>query len=91
MLHFADSQRTGKVDWMSSDPVLLSAYVGPGAGLGAVGALLALVGMAILMVVGFVWYPAKRLMRSLGRRGTDQTEVDSALLDENHTTNTGER
>ena len=40
---------------------LVMAYIGPGSGLGAVGALLALVGAALLMVIGFVWYPVKRL------------------------------
>ena len=38
-------------------------YIGPGAGLGAIGPLLSLVGAAALMVIGFVWYPIKRLMR----------------------------
>ena len=42
---------------------IILAYIGPGAGLGAVGALAALVGAALLIVVGFVWYPARRLMR----------------------------
>lgn len=42
---------------------VLPAYIGPGAGLGSVGALAALVGAAFLIVVGFVWYPAKRIIR----------------------------
>lgn len=41
------------------------AYVGPGAGITAIGTVLALIGAALLAVVGFVWYPLKRL---LGRR-----------------------
>jgi len=41
------------------------AYVGPGAGITAIGTVLALIGAGILAVVGFVWYPLKRL---LGRR-----------------------
>jgi len=50
------------------DPAL--AYVGPGAGLSALGSLLALVGAIALAIVGFVWYPVKRLMRRVapGRR-----------------------
>jgi len=40
---------------------VVKAYIGPGGGLGAVGAMLALVGAALLMVIGFVWYPVKRL------------------------------
>jgi hypothetical protein len=38
------------------------AYVGPGAGVTAIGTLLALLGAGLLAVVGFVWYPAKRLL-----------------------------
>jgi hypothetical protein len=44
------------------------AYVGPGAGLSAIGTLVALVGAVLLAIVGFLWYPLKRLIRGL--RGT---------------------
>lgn len=44
-------------------PEAAMAYVGPGAGLTAIGTLLALVGALCLAVVGFVWYPVKRLLR----------------------------
>jgi len=37
------------------------AYIGPGAGLSALGSVLALLGAAFLLIVGFVWYPLKRL------------------------------
>lgn len=39
------------------------AYIGPGAGLTAIGTLLALVSALFLAIVGFVWYPVRRLMR----------------------------
>jgi len=39
------------------------AYVGPGAGLGAVGTVIALLVSVALLVVGFVWYPVKRMIR----------------------------
>jgi predicted lipid-binding transport protein (Tim44 family) len=39
------------------------AYIGPGAGLTAIGAVLALLAALFLAVVGFVWYPVKRLLR----------------------------
>ena len=45
------------------DPGIVLAYIGPGAGLGAVGALAGLSGAALLIAVGFVWYPAQRLLR----------------------------
>ncbi|HEX6141561.1 MAG TPA: hypothetical protein VFZ01_02490 [Geminicoccaceae bacterium] len=39
------------------------AYVGPGAGLTAIGSVIALVGAIGLAIVGFLWYPIKRLRR----------------------------
>jgi hypothetical protein len=39
------------------------AYIGPGAGLGAIGTLIAFVGAVLFAIVGFVWYPIKRLLR----------------------------
>lgn len=39
------------------------AYIGPGAGLGVIGTLVAFVGAVLLAIVGFVWYPLKRLFR----------------------------
>lgn len=39
------------------------AYLGPGAGLGAVGALVAIVLGVLLLLVGFVWYPIKRMLK----------------------------
>jgi flagellar biogenesis protein FliO len=44
-------------------PAVAHAYVGPGAGIGAVVVTLALVLGLILLVVGFLWYPIKRVMR----------------------------
>ena len=38
------------------------AYIGPGAGLSAIGSVLALIGAVLLMILGFVWYPVKRVM-----------------------------
>jgi hypothetical protein len=43
------------------------AYVGPGMGLGVIGALLGFVAALFLAVVGLVWYPLKRMIRP--RRG----------------------
>jgi hypothetical protein len=48
------------------------AYVGPGAGLSAIGSLLALVAALVLAVVGFVWYPVKRVMR---RRDAERNDA----------------
>ncbi len=40
-----------------------AAYIGPGAGLGAIGTVIAVIGAILLMIVGFVWYPVKRLLK----------------------------
>lgn len=39
------------------------AYIGPGAGLGVIGTLIAFIGTVLLAIVGFVWYPVKRVLR----------------------------
>ena len=40
-----------------------AAYIGPGAGLSAIGTILALFATLGLAIVGFVWFPLKRLLR----------------------------
>lgn len=45
-------------------PTAASAYVGPGAGITAIGSVLALLAGILLAVVGFIWYPLKRFFRS---------------------------
>lgn len=44
-------------------PLVANAYVGPGAGLSAIGSLLALVLAIVVAVIGFLWYPLKRLLK----------------------------
>ncbi|GGO60485.1 hypothetical protein GCM10011315_35020 [Roseovarius pacificus] len=44
-------------------PVEAQAYVGPGAGLTAIGTMIAFGAAVVLALVGFVWYPMKRLMK----------------------------
>lgn len=39
------------------------AYIGPGAGLSAIGSLLALVAAGVVGLFGFVWFPVKRVLR----------------------------
>lgn len=57
---------------------IVLAYIGPGAGLGAVGALAALLGAALLIAVGFVWYPARRLWRGWkARRAARQSATEA--------------
>jgi membrane protein implicated in regulation of membrane protease activity len=50
------------------------AYVGPGAGITVIGAALAFLASIVLAVVGFVWYPIKRLMRAITARRTGRPQ-----------------
>ncbi len=45
----------------ASIPVAAHAYIGPGAGLTAIGTVLAAIGAVVLLIIGFVWYPVKRM------------------------------
>lgn len=51
------------------------AYVGPGAGLSAIGAFLAILAGIVVAIVGFIWYPIKRLIRSV-KRGASRERAD---------------
>ena len=53
-------------------PRTAMAYIGPGAGLSAIGAFIALVAGIILAIFGFLWYPIKRLLRK--KKPTEETE-----------------
>ena len=55
-----------------SEQVIVMAYIGPGAGLASIGALLTLIGIGLLMVSGFIWYPAKRLMQKWRERRAEK-------------------
>jgi hypothetical protein len=50
-----------------------AAYIGPGAGLTAIGTMFAVVVVAFLAVVGVAWYPVMRLLR---RRRTTRSAAD---------------
>ena len=50
------------------------AYLGPGVGLSAIGAFLALVIGVILAFFGFIWYPVKRLLRKGNAAGASTSE-----------------
>jgi hypothetical protein len=52
-------------------PALAHAYVGPGLGLGAIGSVFSLIGAVLLGIVGFVWYPIKRLLRAFRKPKTN--------------------
>jgi O-antigen ligase len=56
-------------------PLPALAYIGPGAGLSAIGTILALLGAVLLALFGFIWYPVKRLMAK--RRSDSSAAKDS--------------
>ena len=39
------------------------AYAGPGSGLTVIGAAVSFIGSVFLVIVGFIWYPIKRLLK----------------------------
>lgn len=48
------------------------AYMGAGAGLSAIGSILSFIGVVLLMVLGFVWYPVKRMLRKMRAKGAPE-------------------
>lgn len=44
-------------------PQNLLAYVGPGTGMSAIGTFVAFVFGIIVAILGFIWYPIKRLLK----------------------------
>ncbi len=49
------------IGFLSLSPNIAFAYVGPGAGLSAIGTVIALAAGLIAAIIGFLWYPLKRL------------------------------
>lgn len=49
-------------------PGWAEAYIGPGAGISAIGTVIALLGAILLAIVGFVWYPIKRLLSKFKKK-----------------------
>jgi hypothetical protein len=54
------------------------AYIGPGAGLSVVGTAVAFVGALVFAIVGFVWYPLKRLAAAVRHSRASADEKASA-------------
>jgi len=52
-----------------------AAYIGPGAGIGAFGTVIALVGAIAMLIVGFVWYPVKRMMKTRKAGQSDSADA----------------
>ena len=50
------------------------AYVGPGTGIAAIGALLAIIVGVIAALFGFLWYPAKRFLKQRQQPKVQESE-----------------
>jgi hypothetical protein len=55
-------------------PAPAFAYMGAGAGLSAIGSVLSFLGGFLLMAVGLVWYPLKRMLKRK-KGGDDRPEA----------------
>jgi hypothetical protein len=54
-------------------------YIGPGGALSAIGTFLALLAATLLALLGFVWYPIKRLLRARKSKAANPgTQSDAA-------------
>lgn len=56
-------------------PQSVFAYIGPGAGISAIGTAVAFIGAILLAIVGFVWYPVKRLLSKLKKKDKGDQET----------------
>jgi|ETNmetMinimDraft_30_1059905.scaffolds.fasta_scaffold389375_1 hypothetical protein len=74
-----------KIDLLMMGPAIITlmdhlfprptmAYLGPGAGLSAIGALLAVIAGIVVAIFGFLWYPFRRLMRKRRKPGNDEKD-----------------
>ena len=57
---------------MLAAPQPAFAYIGPGAGLGAIAVTVAFLLGIVLLLAGFVWYPIKRLLKGKKRNAAPQ-------------------
>ena len=53
-------------------PMSVMAYLGPGAAVSSIGALLAAIAGIIVAIFGFLWYPIRRLIRRLKQKRNDR-------------------
>jgi len=57
-------------------PSVAYAYIGPGAGISAIGSLLALIAAVLLAIIGFFWYPIKRIVKKRQNAGKEASDTD---------------
>lgn len=52
------------------------AYIGPGVGAGAIGAVLGVIGAIFLGLFAIIWYPVKRLLKLRKQKGKDEDSAE---------------
>lgn len=64
-------------------------YIGPGGALSAIGSFLALLAATLLALLGFVWYPIKRMLRARKAKrasaSADRSQLESSQVDPSQT------
>lgn len=59
-------------------PASAFAYIGPGAGVGAIATFLAVALGILLILVGFVWYPLKRILKKQRQTKAKESAIDES-------------
>jgi hypothetical protein len=59
-------------------PLAAQAYVGPGAGIGMIGSLLAVLGAILLAIVGLILWPLRMIRKRRQGKGSSQAERPSS-------------
>jgi hypothetical protein len=58
-------------------PGLALAYIGPGVGAGAIGAVIGVIGSIFLAIFAVIWYPVKRLLKGRKKAGPAKAKTPS--------------
>ena len=69
------------LSFLAFGPAPAYAYIGPGAGITAIGTVLALIAAVLLAIIGFLWYPIKRMMRKRRENEKEVEATDTATKD----------
>ena len=60
-------------------PTVASAYIGPGTGISAIGTFLALLVGIVVALLGFLWYPLKRLLGKKKLQEPDRVKEEAEI------------
>ncbi|MCY1128670.1 hypothetical protein OU426_17570 [Frigidibacter sp. RF13] len=59
--------------FLALQPGIAFAYIGPGVGAGAIGAVIGVIGAIFLAIFAVLWYPIKRMMKGKKKPGAAKT------------------